>query len=688
MPNDMTPPNAQAPLDVMADRRLRLGVHSHVMLSHAARTLMAMQPQTATGRLALNLVAQTSISLLSVSAITGYVYAITETDAPQVTFRGDPPGPGINNKELQEAYNDFRQQYASFQAHAGAWVNTDPASGGASIFSQLVSVPRTFGQIAGAVEGKFTILRNTPPGSPAYESAMSDLKALIGAELPDINTLKTAMEALGTTLQDAAVSLKEAAATGVLKQLQDAYAAEIQSLTDCIKHCQQQIDSDNAKIVGLGFASAAAIAVGLVGLANIWNPFGWIMIAGGAVGAYFAISEILRLKGEIASLKAKIQNSTLWREDDTQAAATVATFSNQVQGFGSLNDAAQKELTTLETLYQSLADDINTAISDLDAGDLDQAENEWGEVMAAAAPLAQLTAYIWPSSVRLPDPTDFSATGDDVYAIDNAGKPYKYTKGANTWTELPDHALSIVASGWIVAAIDGAPLDGSKITPDPVPASYKVKTYSADTNRWTTISDFAAAAISVAGGEIYAIKQQTDDRQVYKYNGSGTAWTKLADLPGPDAASQIAAVSDYVYAVTNNSQTLYSYNGVEWSKVMDASVASIQANNDRLAVITSDMTLHLVDTDGTTTEVAGSVIGAAQTQNKNQFFIKSDTLELAFADNEDSPPSVTDLKPDAVGVYASDTNEIYYADKNGDVFRAQYAGSTGLSWTQLPALPA
>ncbi|MEO1039813.1 MAG: hypothetical protein AAFX09_09715 [Pseudomonadota bacterium] len=668
------------------DRRIQTGINQYAMLHHAIRNLASIEPKTATGKLAMNLVAQNSVSVLSVAAISGYVYALTEAQLPTVTFQGATPGPGITNQELQQAYNSFQTQFATFQGEARAWINTTPESGGASIFSQLVSVPTTFKTINGSVQGKFEILKTLTPGTKPYNDTMAQLKALIGAETSDINTLNTAMQTLGTNLQNAAVTLHTAATTGVLKQLQDAYSTEIQSLTDDISQCQDKINSDNSKIVGLGFAAGAAITVGVVGLANIWNPIGWIMMGAGAVGAYFAIAEIERLKGEIAGLKTKIQNDEMWRQDDQKAAASVASFSGEVKGFETLNSAAQKELTTLEQLYSTLADDISTTISDLDADKLDEAQAEWEAILEAAQPLEDLTAYIWPTSLMLPSPTSFAPVGSDVYALNVAGDAFHYASGGNTWNQLPNSALSIVASGSVVAAIDGAPIDGSTVNPNPSVPTYFVKTYNSGSNAWTTISDFPAAAITTGGGDIYAINQTDTDRQVYKYGGSGTSWTKLADLPGPDAASQIAVAGGKVFALANNTQLVYGYDGSSWSQVGTAPASAITGNGDMLGILMTDQSVYTYDAvNGGSPVFGGSdAIGLAQLSNKDQYVVNASSLDLYYIDNNVSPPTATDLQPNTTGVYASDTDAVYYTDNNGHVWLLTDLEQN--TWRQLPDL--
>src|SRR6185295_8473735 len=123
--------------------------------------------------------------------------------------------------------------------------------------------------------------------------------------------------------------------------------SEINALNRHLSNCNNQISNDNKKIVGLGFAAGAAIVVGIIGLANFWSPIGWIMIAGGAAGVYFAIAELVALKGEIAQLKSQIENNVNWLNDNQTAAQAIAAFAQSAQGAASMNTAAQQELNTL-----------------------------------------------------------------------------------------------------------------------------------------------------------------------------------------------------------------------------------------------------------------------------------------------------------------------------------------------------
>ncbi len=65
---------------------------------------------------------------------------------------------------------------------------------------------------------------------------------------------------------------------------------------------------DNAQIIADGFGAGVALGLGIVGMINFWNPIGWLAMAGGAVGANYAIKAIESLKKvDVASLKETIK---------------------------------------------------------------------------------------------------------------------------------------------------------------------------------------------------------------------------------------------------------------------------------------------------------------------------------------------------------------------------------------------
>lgn len=666
-------------------RTVQIAPNLHVNLAAMGHPLANYRPRTKLGLVALDMTMATSTSPISVAATTAYVYSLTQLSLPVLQFKAPPPGTTISPQSLQQAYSDFQTQVAIFQGQAAAWIDTQPGTSSPSIFSQLVSIPRTFATINGTVQSKFTLLSALTPGTQAYIQTLQQLETLIGAETGDITNLNTQMSTLGTNLSTATVNINTAGTTGVLAQLIQAYASEITALTDAITDANNQISSDNKKIVGLGFAAGTSIVIGVIGFANWWNPIGWIMIAGGALGAYYAIAEINTLKGQIASLQSTIQSDELWKTTDSQAAASVQSTLTQTAGFVSMNAAAQKELTVLENLLTTLASDITTAISELNQGQLQDALNEWNEIISAASVLANVTAYVWPSPIMLSNPTTFAAGGSDVYSVSVSGQAYHYSSGGANWPAVADKSLSIVASGSLVVGINGAPADGANVSPTPYPTNYFVKTYNAGSNAWTTISTFPAAQIATDGTSIYAINQTTSNRQAYKYGGSGTTWSALPALPNSDAPQNIAVAGGKLFAISTNTQTAYVLNGSSWSSLSSTTFTALSANGTKVGLVSTSNSSYLYDTvAGSLVSTGSSVVQIAQVSNGDQYIISTDQ-HLYYINNQVSPPAATVLKPNIVGVAVSDTGVVYCSDNEGNSFRLVDLGSN--QWTLLPALP-
>lgn len=675
-------PSAKSPSVPRPRRRLRVAPNMSITLR--PDFVSAIEPKTRLGAIALQLAEQTVITTLSVAAISSYVYAITQSAAPTIQFTDMPPGmPNSQLEPLQDAYDQFLQQFATLQGQAGTWINTQQGTGTPSIFSQLVLIPSTMNVLNSTVSANFTTLNALTPGTPAYNNVLAQQKSLIGSEQPAIGNLVTSMQTLGTNLQNGSDQLIASTQTGVLSQMLAAYQVDIASLNTDITNCQNQINSDNSKIIGLGVGAGVSVTVGLVGLVNFWNPIGWIMMAEGGVGAYFSITEIETLKAQIAQLEGQIQSDIAYRTSDEQAAMMLSAFCNQLQGFASMNTAAQQELLALENLYSTLSDDITLALGDLDADNLQAAQNEWNTILQSSAALGELTAYIWPNSAELSAPTTFTAIGGDIYYIATSGELYHYAGGTGSWNDMGVTALSCVGAGSTLVAIDGAPIDGAVIGAPSGASTYFVKQYDMNAGTWTTISTFPAAAIATGGGAIYAINQLVGDRRVYRYSGSGTTWTALPQLPDmspttPDAAYQIAVAGGVLFALSINAQQVFRYDaGNGWTQVMSLQCASITANGNKLGIVATNLNAYLLDpTSGQgAVNFGGGVTTIAQLTNGDEYRTGVN-LDLWYADTNANPPTYTGIANNVTGVYVSDTDLVYYTDNLGNLFLIPSTGAT------------
>lgn len=666
-----------------ANRTIQIGAKTRVNMADAGHPLASYVPQTKLGAIGLDLAMAASSSYLTIMATAGYVYSVTELKLPNPTFGSPPSGITIDPATLQTAWTSFNTNYALIQGKLDTFMDTTPGSANpTSILSQLEKLPSTIKIINGA--------------SIVLDFASKDsagLEILFGAINTSVLSLKTALQKLGTDSQSATTTLTTASSTGVLKQLYDAYATDVQNLKDAITAAQNTIDADNKKIIGEGFGAATSVAVGLVGLINFWNPVGWVMMAGGAVGAYFAIEEIEKLKSDVETLKNTIKEDTIWETDYASAATAMQATIGSIQGFASMQAAAELELLALENVLSTLSTDLLAAVSDLQEGtpDWTAAQKEWNTVMTVAEQLGNVTAYIWPSPTVLSNPTGLTSSGSGLYQISSSGTASYLANGGTAWFTAAERTLSIATGGSstsTVVGIDGAPAAGAAGKNVTYATNYFVKTYNQTTNVWTTISSFPAAQVATDGTNIYAIDQTVSRRTVKQYSGSGTTWTSLPALPNSDAPSNIAIANSKIFALSINSQTIYYYNGSSWvaiSTSMDFMIMS--GNGTYMGVVDTTNNSYLWDASTNAFKNASAatstfVVGLAQQANGNQLVINK--TQVLYSINNAAAPVATQLATDVVGITA--VGGVFRVDETG----AAYVLTTPASntWTKLPVVPA
>ncbi len=662
-----------------AEKLIQMGARTKVSLGAAGHPLGMYQPKTKLGAVALDLAVAATSSYLTVMATSGYVYAVTELQLPNPTFGEPPSGVNINPADLQAAWTQFNTDFAIIQGQLDTFMDTTPGtSNPASILSQLVSVPQLISGISGTVVLDF-----------ASKNA-AGLENLFDALNTQVKKLNTSLTTLGTNIENATITLDAAATTGVLEQLYQAYSSDISGLQQAIENAQDQIDSDNAKIIGEGVGAGVSVTVGLVGLANFWNPVGWILMAGGAIGAYFAIEEIESLKAQIVGLKNTIETDTQWENTYSQSATAIQATMGSINGFSSMQAAAELELTALENVLGTLSAEIVAAVSDLEESSPDwtDAQNEWNEILATAGALANITAYVWPNPTELSNPTGLSSTDAGLYQISSAGQAYYLASGGTAWSQLANYSLSVVtgSSATGTVAIDGAPAVGAAGVNLDYPTNYYVKTYDLPSNTWNVISTFSAAQVATDGISIFAINQLITSRAVCKYNGSGTDWTNLPALPNTDAAGSIAVAGSTIFALSINSQQIYYYNGSQWTALSNSlKFIGMSGNGNYLGMVDTNNNSYLWNASTNQFENAGSptatqVLNIGQLSNGNQIIINA-SQNLCSVNNAASPV-VTQLATDVVGFTA--VGGIYRFDADGSGYcLTDQANNT---WTLLPAI--
>lgn len=438
--------------------------------------LTELKPKTRLGLIANEMVVSTANTMIGVTAISGYCNALTESSLPIVTFTSGSSGAGISDQELQQAWNTFQSQFSGFQGDAAIWVN---ASSGTSILTQLTSLPENLQMVNSSVQMDFSVLISSEQGSDQYSTALDNLNTLIGAQIPSITGLNASMVQLGNDLDVTATTMVAAVSDGgVLSQIIDEYQDAVDQLNTNIANLEAEIDADNKQITADSIEITSGVGMTVIGaMTIIAMPFSLIFVGMGIYEAVTAAEDIQLMKAQIAADTVEIQNSTLWAQQDSTAATAVSVFANQVSNCSGLNSAAQQELTTLENLYTSLATDLQDALNDLaeSPADADAALAEWNAVMAAAAPLSDLTMYIWPSPLMLTAPTGSAAAGSDFHTIDVSGSAYRL-ESSNTWSTLPDKLLSVAAGPLGVFGINGASADGSHVSTTPYDTNYLGRT--------------------------------------------------------------------------------------------------------------------------------------------------------------------------------------------------------------------
>ncbi|MBB6250971.1 hypothetical protein [Nitrospirillum iridis] len=659
-----------------ADTRSSPAMGRRLLVAPGVYARLPVRPlaTTSLGLIAQRIVEQTAAATASLTAASAFVYALTETSVPPIQFQDMPPFMSRADLEaLQTAYDSFREQFATLQARAKTWftperTTAEAGAGLATVFSQIPSIPQALRQVAGTISAGFELM----PCAPFPLRSLRPQDKLIRRQSEAISTLLTTVSQLGQALESAAAALVAVTRTGPLAAVLAAYRGDVRAMTTAITAAQQQLAADGVVIANLGLgdrgAGVSSVAIGVVGLTQGWNPLGWGMITGGTIGAHHGVADIQALQGALSDLEAQIDIKVDRRKQDQAVALMLAGIGVQLRGVAAMNAAVQEELTTLAWLHRTLPFEVFTALADMEPRDLPAAQTEWNAITAAAP--EPVSIHLWPSPAHLSAPSTVAAIGADLYHIAHSGALYHYAARSGTWTDMGVTALSCVGDGYDLVVIDGAPV-ASAPAGGPVPSSHRVRVYDLLTEVWTTISTFPASCVAVGGGMIYAVHRDVQDRRVYRYTGSGTDWTPLPALPGPDAAAQIAVAGGTVFAVANNSQRLYRYDADRkgWVPLGRFTCRSIRANGDSLGIIDTDNTAYVHDARGGGGPVAVGVGTAllAQLSNGDQIRIGVQGQgALWHTDTSVLPATHTHLTVGATTVFASDTDVAHFGDSLGD----------------------
>lgn len=215
-------------------------------------------------------------------------------------------------EQLQESWNDFCTKFQVLVGEAGSWLKMSDSSG-VGMVGNLVQLSNSITAADSTVQLWLGNLQIFPPGSDSYKkNALTGLqKKFFSGEDKAFESMNGSVETLSANLANGASELNAAANGGVLKKLIEAYANEVAALEADVEKCKSEITKDNAQIIADGFGAGVALGLGIVGMINFWNPIGWLAMAGGAVGANYAIKAIESLKKvDVASLKETIKKKT------------------------------------------------------------------------------------------------------------------------------------------------------------------------------------------------------------------------------------------------------------------------------------------------------------------------------------------------------------------------------------------
>lgn len=634
-------------------------------------------PPTVMSEVALELGTQAVVTSLSITAITTYTNAIIETKIPRLH---------ITDKDLKSDFEEFKEQFNNVKKVAETW---------SSIVVNLGAVPLGLDAINSTVVSLLKTLSILEPGSSDYEKNMDILNNLLSIKQEEMNSLVKQIDDYAKSLTKATNYMLEQVQDGVFKNLSEFYHKEIAQLNEDIKSLQGDIDSLNKKHDWLIVGITGAALTTVIGLVNLWNPVGWLFLGGGITGLYFSISELIKTEVDIVEKRLEIDKNELWKAKDSTALGFISMFSQQVIGYESLNGTACLELNNLREAYKDLATDIKKMISDVKSDQISTASTEWEQILEEAQYLVNLTNYIWPSTNFLSNPTTFSAVDNDIYNVLVSGEIQHYNHSTNKWSKINGTALSCIAAKQKVVAIDGAPITALEMVTKRK-SSFKVKVLDTQKNEWTNISEFKARVIATDGDEIYCVK--TESQSVYQYTGTDTKWTKLPEIidntangssmifgesliDTPDAVNQLCVINGQVYALTNNSMNVYTYNGEKWEKIIDEKCLSITSNGNWLGYVTLKGKGYNFNTETkkSTENKSDFTAQIGQLTNSAQCII-NDKLELKYSDGE----TLTSLQGKALNVHTSDTDICYYTDTVGNIFRSSDPKKN--KWDKLPRI--
>ena len=332
------------------------------------------------------------------SAITSYCHALLNTTLRPAT---SPP---------EDWFTQFSSRLAVAQQHGQNWItNLGPA-----ISSQVPQTIIDYGDTFSAATGDILGILQASGNNPSPDQ-VKQIHQLIGALLTELGAQKKTILDLQGQLRTFASDLISDhknlldGANDAQKEIgaDEAMVAEIKSQINLVQ-VQIQQDSQAAleSQVGLGIAIfvtivAIAIAVGTGGAAAPLVAMGiGVLGVGGAIAGTIIFSE--KVKQDIAKLH-KLQSQL----SDEQAQVTALdAITTSVEGLASQNEAAQRALSSVLELWQTLEDKLQAVITDLEKADKDKfvpilqaldiqtAQTQWAQLVDFATKMQQAAATV------------------------------------------------------------------------------------------------------------------------------------------------------------------------------------------------------------------------------------------------------------------------------------------------------
>jgi hypothetical protein len=278
-------------------------------------------------------------------------------------------------------WNDFISAYEQANGEALNWVNC--------VMARLLNVPQEvlgynaiISQVLQDAKLQAQTLVNRPADALALATLNRDLEALTSQLALVTSFIAGAVAALQQsrdTLPDMAAQLQSIAD----KSTQDANAdqAQIDQLNADIAQLKSDIKSLTAAIVALGIFDGVAITLGVTATIALW-PAGaltWFVLGPAvAVASTYIALDAEKIKADQASIQAKLGQIT----GITADVATLHVLAGNFADLANQSEAIQTSLQAILAEWQTLEDEVNSAVGDIRSALTDASASNFNAVLA------------------------------------------------------------------------------------------------------------------------------------------------------------------------------------------------------------------------------------------------------------------------------------------------------------------